>query len=113
MAGEQFPDDLRGAALGDMLGLLLNRAVAEGAVAMAQVTDGTPEHEHWLTVAQEAVPLADEYLQGVQQRRSDSENDETALVSESIVAPDMRAEKQERLAELEAEAALLRQELEQ
>lgn len=115
MAGEHLSGEQR-TALGDMVGLMLHQAVAEGAVAMAQITrEGTPEHDKWSEVARRAVPLAGEYLEEVKGRHPDiaasvAQTVETPI--EPSISPEEKAKKQRRLAKIEAEAARLREELE-
>ncbi|MBI4033399.1 hypothetical protein HY379_00165 [Candidatus Saccharibacteria bacterium] len=118
MSSEQLSQEDRREALGDMVGIMLHRAVAEGAVGMMQVTEpGTPEHGKWSRVARNAMPLARDFITEAEVRyearhsgetpaeRLDGESPEPALSDEA------RRQKQERLAELEAEATRLRGEL--
>lgn len=116
MAGEGLFHESRQQALGDMVGLMLHQAVAEGAVAMAQMTrEGTPEHDKWTEVARKAVPLAGEFLEEVKQRHPDIATSvgevPVEVPTEPSISPEVKAKKQKRLAKIEAEAARLREEL--
>ncbi len=114
MAGEQLSEEGRQQAFSDLIGVMLHQAVAEGAVAMAQVTkEGTPEHDKWSEVANKAVPLASEFLEGAKARHPDIgvEAKGTENPAEPSINQAEKARKQKRLAKIEAEAARLREEL--
>ncbi|HEX7633232.1 MAG TPA: hypothetical protein VF401_02825 [Candidatus Saccharimonadales bacterium] len=99
--------------MSDLLGLMLHQAVAEGAVMMvASSEEGTPEHKLWTEVAGKAVPLAAEFLEGAKARHPElTIADESGVSAEAQATQDEMRLKQERLAQIEAEAARLRQEL--
>lgn len=110
MAGEQLLGQDRKDAQGDLFGLVLHRAVAEGVVLMARSTEGKPEHDHWTAVAGRAVPLAAEYVDGVKERRAGVETD-IADEPETVSILEETQLKLDRLAQIETEAAQLRSEL--
>lgn len=111
MAAEELRGEPRKEALGDLFGLMLHQAVAEGAVLLAQsLPEGTEEQIHWTDVASRAVPLAADYLESVKGKDyAGVTTPETPQKATQV--DDERQIKLNRLASLEAEAALLRAEL--